>query len=121
MGNAGASRVNIDAALVLSPLDPLVYGMLGARAMSHLGLGDPAEAAIWAEQAAKSPGAHALIEMIAAVAHGLNSEPVKARAWADSVRARAPYLDRTDFLRAFPFRDPPTRARVTQILESLGF
>ena len=121
MGNAGASRVNIDAALVLSPLDPLVYGMLGARAMSHLGLGDPAEAATWAEQAAKSPGAHALIEMIAAVAHGLNREPVKARAWADSVRARAPYLDRADFLRAFPFRDPPTRARVTQILESLGF
>jgi TolB-like protein len=121
LGNAKASRINIDAALTLSPLDPLVYGMLGVRAMSHLGLEDRAEAAVWAEQAAKAPGAHALIEMIAAAAHGLNGNSGKARAWADSVRARAPHLDRADFLRAFPFRDPPTRAQVTQILERLGF
>ena len=121
LGSAEASQLNIDTALVLSPLDPLVYGMLGVRAMSYLVLEDPAQAALWAERAAKAPGAHALIEMIAATAHGLNGNSGKAHAWADSVRARAAHLDKADFLRAFPFRDLPTRARVTGMLGKLGF
>ena len=89
--------------------------------MSYLVLEDPAQAALWAERAAKAPGAHALIEMIAATAHGLNGNAGKARAWADSVRARAAHLDKADFLRAFPFRDLPTRARVTGMLGKLDF
>ena len=121
LGSAEASQLNIDTALVLSPLDPLVYGMLGVRAMSYLVLEDPAQAALWAERAAKAPGAHALIEMIAATAHGLNGNAGKAHAWAGSVRARAAHLDKADFLRAFPFRDLPTRARVTGMLGKLGF
>lgn len=121
LGSAAASQLNIDTALILSPLDPLVYGMLGVRAMSYLVLEDPAQAALWAERAAKAPGAHALIEMIAATAHGLNGNAGKARAWADSVRARAAHLDKADFLRAFPFRDLPTRARVTGMLGKLDF
>ena len=121
LGSAEASQLSIDSALVLSPLDPLVYGMLGVRAMSYLVLGDTAQAALWAERAAKAPGAHALIEMIAATAHGLNGNAGKARAWADSVRARAAHLDKADFLRAFPFRDPPTRARVAGMLGTLDF
>jgi TolB-like protein len=121
LGSAEASQVNIAAALVLSPLDPLVYGMLGVRAMSHLVLEDQAQAAEWAERAANSPGAHALIEMIAAVSHGLNGNDLKANAWARSVKARAGHLDSADFLRAFPFRDPPTRERVSRTLGRLGF
>lgn len=121
MGSAQASQANIAAALVLSPMDPLVYGMLGVRAMSHLVLEDTSQAAVWAERAANAPGAHALIEMIAATAHGLNGNEEKARTWARSVRARAAHLDKTDFLRAFPFRDPPTRARIASVLDRLGF
>jgi Flp pilus assembly protein TadD len=121
LGTAEASQLSIDAALILSPLDPLVYGMLGVRAMSYLVLEDTAQAALWAERAAKAPGAHALIEMIAATAHGLNGNQGKARAWADSVRSRAAHLDKADFLRAFPFRDRPTRARVVGILGQLDF
>lgn len=121
LGSAEASQRNIDTALVLSPLDPLLYGMLGVRAMSYLVLEDSAQAAVWAERAAKAPGAHALIEMIAATAHGLNGNAGKARAWADSARARAAHLDKADFLRAFPFRGLPTRARVTGMLGELGF
>ncbi len=121
LGSAAASQTNIAAALALSPLDPMVYGMLGVRALSHLTLGDAGLAAEWAERAANSPGAHALIEMIAAAAHGLNGNDAKARAWAASAHARAGYLDKADFLRAFPFRDLPTRERVTGMLGSLGF
>ena len=121
MGSAQASQANIAAALVLSPMDPLVYGMLGVRAMSHLLLEDASQAAVWAERAANAPGAHALIEMIAATALGLNGNEAKAWAWARSVRARAAHLDKTDFFRAFPFRDPPTRERLASVLDRLGF
>ncbi|CAN0096489.1 unnamed protein product, partial [Phaeothamnion confervicola] len=121
LGSADASQANIAAALALSPLDPFVYGMLGVRALSHLVLEDAAQAADWAERAANSPGAHALIEMIAAVAHGLNGNDARSMAWAESARARAGHLSKADFLRAFPFRDLPTRARVTGMLGKLGF
>ena len=121
LGSADASQANIASALALSPLDPFVYGMLGVRALSHIAREDTAQAADWAERAANSPGAHALIEMIAAVAHGLNGNDVRSKAWAESARARAGHLRKADFLRAFPFRDLPTRARVTGMLRRLGF
>ena len=121
LGSAEASQRNVAEALALSPLDPLVYGMLGVQALSRLALSNQAEAAQWAERAATSPGAHPLIEMIAAAAHGLNGDEVRAQGWAASVRARASYLDRTDFLRAFPFRDRLTKERLAGILTRLGF
>jgi TolB-like protein/Flp pilus assembly protein TadD len=121
LGSAEASQSNIAAALALSPLDPLVYGMLGARALSYLVLPDAAQAVIWAERAANSPGAHALIEMIAVAAHGLNGDDAKARGWAQSVRSRAAHLNADDFLRAFPFRDAQTRVRIKGVLSKLGF
>jgi len=120
LGEAAEGRVNVDAALELSPLDPLAYGMMGVRAFSHMVLDQPAEAALWAEQAARSPGAHALIEMIAAVAHGLNGDDVRAKAWALSARGRSPGLAAPDFFRAFPFREPVTRRRIVEALDRLG-
>jgi TolB-like protein/Flp pilus assembly protein TadD len=121
LGAPEACESNIADALALSPLDPLVYGMLGARALSHLAVENVAQAAAWAERAANSPGAHALIEMIAAAAHGLNGDEARAKAWAGSVRVRAGHLNTDDFLRAFPFRDSTTRVRVAGVLARLGF
>ena len=121
LGSVETSQRNIAAALALSPLDPLVYGMLGVQALSHLRLNDHAQAAQWAERAARSPGAHPLIEMIAAAAHGLNDDEPRARIWAASIRARASYLNTSDFMRAFPFRDAATKARVSEMLTRLGF
>ena len=121
LGRAEASQASIAAALALSPLDPLVYGMLGARALSHIVLDDPAPAANWAERAAQSPGAHALIEMIAAVAHGLNGDHARASAWTQSIKSRARHLNRSDFLRAFPVRDAQARLRIMDMLDKLGF
>jgi tetratricopeptide (TPR) repeat protein len=68
MGEGLDSRKDVDFAMRLSPLDPLYYAMLGTRALSHLALGEDAEAAGWAEQAARSPGAHVLVAMIAVAA-----------------------------------------------------
>ena len=45
----------------LSPFDPMLFGMLGTRAMAHLRLGQFDEAADWAVKAAARPNAHAHI------------------------------------------------------------
>jgi tetratricopeptide (TPR) repeat protein len=112
---------HLDDALALSPIDPLAYGMLGARAMSHIELGESRLAAQWGERAARSPGAHPLIEMIAVAAHGLNGDDAKARAWAASARARDPGLTTSAFFESFPFRNQATRARISAILARYGF
>lgn len=121
LGRAAESRANVDAALARSPLDPLVYAMWAVRAFCHMGQGEVAEAAETAERAARSPGAHALIEMIAVAGHGLNGDDARASAWVRSVRARAPELSAAEFFRAFPFRDRATQARLAETLARFGF
>jgi len=119
LGQGAEGRAHADAALALSPLDPLAYGMLGVRAFSHIVLEESADAALWAERAARAPGAHALIEMIAAVAHALNGDEPRAAEWLGSARQRSPGLATADFFRAFPFRDTGTRERITRVLQRL--
>jgi TolB-like protein len=82
LGEGATGRALVDAATALSPLDPLLYGMLGVRAFSHIVLDEPAEAACWGERAARAPRAHPLIALIAAVGHGLNCDAVSAVGWA---------------------------------------
>ena len=120
-GRGLEGRAHVDLAIRLSPLDPLFYGMLGTRAFTHLGEGEDVEAASWAERAARSPGAHVLIAMIAAAAHALAGDDARAREWARNVRARNPHLTREDFFRSFPFRSETTHARVSAALQGLGF
>jgi TolB-like protein len=120
LGQGADGQANVDAALALSPLDPLAYGMLGVRAFSHMVLDQSAPAALWAERAARAPGAHALIEMIAAVAHTLNGDEPRAQAWAASARQRSPAVAASDFFRAFPFRDAATRERIARALQRLA-
>ena len=83
-------REHVDLAMRLSPLDPLHYAMLGTRAFAHMARGEDAQAADWAERAARSPGAHVLIAMIAAAAHALAATMARAASWAANVRARNP-------------------------------
>jgi len=114
-------REHIDLAMRLSPLDPLYYAMLGTRAFTHMVQGEDAQAAIWAERAARSPGAHVLIAMIAAIAHSLNGDERRAAYWAADVRARQPALSRGDFFRAFPIHSGTARVRISNALAALGF
>ncbi|MBI1361036.1 MAG: transcriptional regulator [Alphaproteobacteria bacterium] len=121
LGNTKEGETDVDAALALSPLDPLRYGMLGVRSFVYTGRGETGKAADWAEQAAKSPGAHVLIEMMAVAAHAMNSDTDRAAAWAASVRKRSPQFGVAEYFRAFPLRDPATRKRVADALASHGF
>jgi TolB-like protein/Tfp pilus assembly protein PilF len=121
LGRAEDAREEVDLAMNLSPLDPLYYAMLGTRAFTHLVRGDTDEAARWAERAARAPGAHVLISMIAVAAHALCGSHERATRWAKDVRARHPSLTRTDFFRSFPFSDAGTRERITAALRRVGF
>lgn len=76
---------------------------------------------MWADQAACSPGAHVLIDLIAVAAHSFNGDMARAQTWADRARARSPEVSREAFLRAFPYRDPRTRKRFSDGLEHFSF
>lgn len=120
-GHGVDSRNDADLAMRLSPLDPLYYAMQGTRAFGHMVLGEDTAAADWAERAARSPGAHVLIAMIAVAAHALAGDADHAAVWAANVRARTPALGAADFFRSFPMRDETTRARTEDALTRFGF
>jgi len=120
-GRASEGRSHVDLAMRLSPIDPLFYAMISTRAFTHMVIGEDAEAAQWAERGARSPGAHVLISMIAAVAHSLNGDAARGDYWAAIVRERNPQISRSDFMRAFPLKPDAARARVSQALARLGF
>jgi len=111
----------INQAMRLSPLDPLYYAMLGARGFTHIARGEYAEALEWTEQAARSPGAHVFMAVLAAAAQGLAGNMIRAREWAADVRARRPVLSQEDFFRGFPIQAEPMRSRFATTLQELGF
>jgi TolB-like protein/Tfp pilus assembly protein PilF len=114
-------RGHVDLAMRLSPLDPLYYAMVATRAFTHLVQDEDADAAAWAERAARSPGAHVLIAMIAVAAHALAGDQPRADAWAKQVRARSPTLTREAFFRSFPMRPAASRSRIANALARCGF
>lgn len=120
-GRSEGARGRVDLALSLSPLDPFRYAMLGVRAFAQFTDGDFREAARIAGEAARTPGAHVLIAMIAAAAHEMNGERDAAARWAANVRERNPHLGQREFFNAFPFVHEETRARLAKALAALGF
>ena len=120
-GDGAKSRENVDLAMRLSPLDPLYYAMLGTRSLSHMADGDYEEAALWADKAARSPGAHVLIAMIAVVAHALAGLENGTTKWAANVRSRNAMLTQEDFFRSFPVKSEDVRARAFQAFKAQGF
>ena len=120
-GPESDGREQIDLAMRLSPLDPLYYAMLGARGFTHIARGEDIEAVEWTERAARSPGAHVFMAVIAAAAQALVGDPTRAKAWARDVRERSPKLTSADFFRSFPIKTEPMRARVAVALQELGF
>jgi hypothetical protein len=117
-GSEGKDDANL--AMALSPLDPLHYAMAATRALSHVVCGEEAEAAAWGEAAARSPGAHVMIAVIAVAAHALHRDAARAASWAAVVRERSPSLTQDDFFRSFPFADPEVKQRIGAALAAFG-
>lgn len=117
---AETARSNVETAVLLSPLDPFVYGMLGTRALSFIIDGDYESAAQWAEKAARAPGAHFLIAMIAVSAYALNRNRDKAEFWTANVRGRRPDASQDHFFESFPFSDAGVRQRISDALARYG-
>lgn len=120
-GRGREGRAHVDFAMRLSPLDPLYYAMLATRSFTHMALREDSEAADWAERAARSPGSHVMIAMIAVAAHGLADNEASGAAWAANVRSRNPSLTQQDFFRSFPMKSESIRARVSTALARFGF
>jgi len=108
-GDARAAIRASDHSRHLSPFDPLLFGMLGARAMALVRLGRFDEAAEWAVKAAARPNAHAHIAAIAAYSLALGGRLEEARAYSNRIRASLPRYGVEDFLTAMRF-DPPGAA-----------
>jgi tetratricopeptide (TPR) repeat protein len=87
----------------LSPFDPLLFGMLGARAMALVRLGRLDEAAEWGIKAAARPNAHAHIRAIAAFSLALAGRLDEARGWLASIHKTLPGYRVDDFLTAMQF------------------
>ena len=121
MGRTESGGRSADLAMRLSPLDPLLYGMRGVKALSSIADGDYTGAAAWGDAAARTPRAHVIIDLIAAASHGLNSDAAMARHWADVARARKPDVTQEFFFNGLPVQHYVTRQRIAAALAELGF
>ena len=102
-GDPTVAIASSDHSRALSPFDPMLFGMLGARAMAHVRLGQFEEAADWAVKAAARPNAHAQILAIAALSLGLAGRMEEARTNLASIRKALPRYGIEHFLTAMHF------------------
>jgi tetratricopeptide (TPR) repeat protein len=103
----------------LSPFDPLLFAMLGSRAISLARLGQYEEASEWAIKAAARPNAHQHIMTIAALSLGLAGRIEDAKEYKTRIRQRVPDYALTDFLAAFRF-SPDAEALFKQAGKKVG-
>ncbi|MEI9429181.1 BTAD domain-containing putative transcriptional regulator [Mesorhizobium sp. Cs1299R1N3] len=118
-GDPRAAISSSDHSRHLSPFDPLLFGMLGARAMSHVRLGQFEEAAVWALKAAARPNAHAIILAIAAHCLALAGRLDEARGFAAAIRKSLPDYHADDFIGTFRF-EPDAEALFRQGARRIG-
>ncbi len=102
-GDPEAAIASSDHSRHLSPFDPLLFGMLGARAMALVRLGRFEEAADWAVKAAARPNAHAHILAIAALCLTMAGRLPEAQGFVVVLRKAVPRYRIDDFLAAFSF------------------
>jgi TolB-like protein len=103
---SGDPRAAIEAAdhsRLLSPFDPLLFGMLGSKAMAHVRLGQFDDAAAWSVKAAMQPNAHILILAMAAFCHVLAGRIGEAHSYAEAIRRAQPRFGVEEYLNAFQF------------------
>lgn len=120
-GDPAAAIAASDHSRLLSPCDPLLFGMLGTRAIALIRLGAFEEAANWAIEAAARPNAHVHILAIAAHCLALAGRIDEARRYATRIRLVNPAYRTDNFLDTFHFTsDVITRYRQAAALIGLA-
>ncbi|HET9862588.1 MAG TPA: tetratricopeptide repeat protein [Steroidobacteraceae bacterium] len=102
-GDPRAAISASDHSRSLSPFDPMLFAMLGARALGLARLGEYEQAADWALKAAARPNAHQHIMAIAALSLALCGRIPEANEYKARIGERAPNYQMADFLAAFRF------------------
>jgi DNA-binding SARP family transcriptional activator/tetratricopeptide (TPR) repeat protein len=102
-GDPSAAIRYSDQSRRLSPFDPLLFAMLGARAMALARLGQFDEAAEWAVKAAGRPNAHNHVMAIAAHCLALAGRLTEARAYMAAIHTALPAYGVDDLLTAMQF------------------
>lgn len=118
-GDPEAAIRSSDHSRLLSPYDPLLFGMLGARAMAHVRLGAFDEAAEWALKAAARPNAHSIILAIAAHCLALAGRLDEAQSFVARMNVQHPGYRSSDFLETFRFA-PDAAARFREAAARIG-
>jgi TolB-like protein/tetratricopeptide (TPR) repeat protein len=118
-GDPRAAISSSDHSRQLSPFDPLLFGMLGARAIALVRLGQFDEAADWAVKAAGRPNAHPHILALTAYSLALAGALREARVYAAALHRKRPRYSIADFLGAFQF-DPPGAALFRKGAKRIG-
>jgi len=108
-GNPATAVASSDQARELSPFDPLLFGMLGARAIALVRLGRFEEAADWAVKGANRANAHAHILAIAAYCLALTGSVDEGRTYLATIRRTRPDYGVDEFLRTFQLDPEATR------------
>ena len=108
-------------ALRLSPIDPLTYGMIGVRSFGSLQRGDVESAASLADRAARTPGAHFVISMIATAMNEIAGHADRAASWSATTRDKRPDASRAQFFNSLRFVPGESRRRLDAALVRHGF
>ncbi len=119
VGDPDTAIASSDHSRLLSPCDPLLFGMLGARAMALVRLGRFEEAAEWGMKAASRPNAHVHILAIAAHCLSLAGRIDEARSHVAQIRQQSPDYDVAHFLDTFRF-DRDTQSLYINTARSIG-
>ncbi|MBC5781312.1 transcriptional regulator [Ramlibacter sp. USB13] len=100
-GDAQTAIEEADHARALSPMDPLLFGMLASRALALLRLGRHEEAADWAVRSAARPNAHVHIRAIAMLCLASAGRTREAKELMAAVRQADPGYGLASFAQAF--------------------
>jgi DNA-binding SARP family transcriptional activator/TolB-like protein len=103
VGDPGAAVAFADQSRHLSPFDPLLFAMLGSRAMALVRLGRFDEAADWGTKAAARPNAHAHVQAIGAYCLALAGRLDEARVLMATIHKTLPNYGVDHFLSAMKF------------------
>lgn len=117
-GDPNAAIAASDHSRNLSPFDPMLFAMLGARAMALVRIGRFDEAAEWGLKAAARPNAHAQILAIAAYSLVLAGRLDEARSYMATIRKTLPRYRVDDFLTAMQFA-PETEVLIRKAAKAI--